>query len=126
MKMLVAVLVLAATPAAASVQSERRASGETTIPLNRSGGIRSYVVDHGDHRIVHMQDQRQRWYRVTLSGECLPADGQAALITRTRFDSRLDRQSTVASNRYPGRVCGIDSIVHAAPPPGTPGAARRP
>jgi hypothetical protein len=126
MKMLVAVLVLAATPFGAVAQGDRGTGGETTIALNRSGGIRSYVVDRGDHRIVHMQDQRQRWYRVTLSGECLPVDGQAALITRTRFDSRLDRQSTVSSNRYPGRVCGIDSIVQAAPPPGTSGAARRP
>lgn len=98
---------------------------ETTIPLASRGGIRAYIVDKADPTIVHMQDQRLRWYKVVLSGQCLPIDNQAALITRARNDNRLDRSAFVASDRYPGRVCGIESIAHAAPPAGTPEANRQ-
>jgi hypothetical protein len=122
MKKLAILAALAAASVPASAQISQKIGAETTIPLNRAGGIRTYIVDQADPTIVHMQDQRQRWYRVKLSGACLPVDNQAALITRTRFDNRLDRQSFVGSNRYPGRVCGIDSIVNAVPPPGTPEA----
>jgi hypothetical protein len=125
MKKMITLAALTAIAMPATAQISRELGAETTISLARAGGIRAYIVDKEDHSVVHMQDQRQRWYRVKLSGECLPVDNQATLITRTRFDNRLDRQSFVGSNRYPGRVCGIDSIVNAAPPPGTPEADRQ-
>ena len=118
-----AVLALAAANPGEAQQS-RLIGVETTIPYSSAGAIRRYHVDRADHRIVHMQDARLRWYRVTLSGECLPVDNQATLLTRTRGENRLDRFSLVGSSRYPGRLCGIESIVNALPPAGEPGGAR--
>ena len=116
-------LVIAALLAApAAAQTPRVIGQETTIPYSASGGIRTYQVDRDDHRIVYMQDMRLRWYKVVLTGACLPPDNQATLITRVRTDNRLDRFATIGSSRYPGRLCGITSIVHALPPAGQRGA----
>lgn len=112
-----------AVPAVA--QTDRTIGAETTIPYSASGAIRQYQVDRQDPRIVYMQDGRMRWYRVTLSGACLPTSNAATLITRTRgSDNRLDRFSLVGSSRFPGRLCGIESIKTALPPVGQPGAAK--
>ena len=116
----VALALAAATPGAA--QQSREIGAETTIPYSSAGAIRAYHVDRADHRIVYMQDSRLRWYRVTLSGECLPVNNQATLLTRTRSENRLDRFSLIGSSRYPGRLCGIERIVNALPPAGEPGA----
>lgn len=122
--LIAALAATAATPALA--QQSRKIGEETTIPYSAAGAIRQYVVDRDDHSIVDMQDSRMRWYRVKLSGDCLPPDNQATLITQTRGpNNRLDRFSLIGSSRYPGRLCGVDSIVNAVPPPGQPGAKPR-
>jgi len=117
-------LALSGTATALPAQQSRVIGEETTIPYSVAGAIRQYQVDRADHRIVYMQDARLRWYRVQLSGECLPPDNQATLITRSRGENRIDRWTLIGSSRYPGRLCGIDSIVTALPPAGQPGAAQ--
>ena len=112
-----------ALPAVA--RDDRTIGAETTIPYSAAGAIRRYAVDRADPRIVHMQDGRLRWYRVTLTGACLPVDNQATLLTRTRGENRLDRSALVGSSRYPGRLCGIARIVNALPPVDSSEAAVR-
>jgi len=117
-----AALAVATLATAAPAQRSREMGQETTIPYTANGGVRAYQIDRADHRIVYMQDSQLRWYRVTLTGDCLSPDKTDTLVTKIRGNSRIDRFAQVGSTRYPGRVCGIRSIVNSPTPAGQPGA----
>lgn len=98
---------------------------ETVIRDAGNGGIRNFQQGPAGSSIVFLQDRTQRWYRVTLSGPCVPDRSLQTILFRTDATGTFDRFSQIASRRYPGQVCGVRSIVASPPPPGQPGASQR-
>lgn len=115
MKIILVGLALLAAPALA-------AQGKQTVISNASnGGIRDYQA--GAPGEVFLRDRTERWYRVALTGDCLDSKTNLATLKfSTDTTGTFDRFSRVSSSRYPGRVCGVTSIVASPPPPGQPGA----
>lgn len=110
-------LLATALPASAQV---RTYGGETVIRNGASGGIRTTERGAPDGSVLYLQDRMLRWYRVTLSGPCFPDLPNDTLIYRTVSDDRIDRFTTIGSRRYPGRVCGVRSILRSDAPPQQP------
>jgi hypothetical protein len=116
MKIIVIALAVIAAPVLAGQDKQ-------TVIVNASnGGIRDYQA--GAPGEVFLRDRTERWYRVALTGDCLDSKtDQAALSFSTDTTGTFDRFSRVSSSRFPGRVCGVKSIVASPPPPGQPGAS---
>ena len=115
-----AALVLAAQ--AAPTAAPTVSAEETTIPFAAGGGIRNFEAGPAGSNIVYLQSRTLRWYRVTLSGPCLPDRTLQTLTFRTDVNGTFDRFSQIGSTRYPNRVCAVNSVVRSDPPPGQPGA----
>ena len=110
-------LLATALPASAQVKTY----GEQTFIIDvGNGGIRRFDKAGGDGSTISLQDRRQRWYQVVLTGPCFPDVGQDTIVYRTNPDGRFDRFSYVGSTRYPGRTCGVTSVLRSDAPPGQP------
>ena len=119
---LFATLALASqTPDAANESRAVRTYGQQTFIIDAgNGGIRRFDKAGGDGSTVYLQDRRQRWYQVVLTGPCFPDQGLDTIVYRTHPDGRFDRFSNVGSTRYPGRTCGVTSVLRSDAPPGQP------
>jgi len=106
------------TPAATAVSGQ-----ETSIPF-AAGAIRNFQAGPVGSNIIYLQSRTLRWYRVTLSGPCLPDRTLQTLIFKTNGNGSFDRFSQIGSTRYPNRLCAVNSVVRSAPPLGQPGAKR--
>jgi len=116
-----ALLALAAQGAPAAPASSA-SEQETTIPFAAGGGIRNFEAGPAGSNIIFLQSRTLRWYRVTLSGPCLPDRTLQTLIFKTNGNGAFDRFSQIGSTRYPNRLCAVNSVVRSDPPPGQPGA----
>ena len=120
-RMIFALLALtAASPALAQIPL----GTETTIPYAANGGIRNMQAEGSGSNIIYLQDRTQRWYKVVLSGPCLPDRTLDAISFKTDSNGTFDRFSQIRSLKNPERTCGVTSIVGSAPPEGQPGAPK--
>ncbi|WP_147276261.1 hypothetical protein [Sphingomonas aracearum] len=125
MRLLVSFALAATVSLPAALHAQKEPQGkETTIDF-AAGGIINFQPEGRDSNIVYLQDRRLRWYKVTLTGPCLPDATQNTIVYRPSPGNRLDRFSSISSTRYPQLNCGITSITTSAPPPGQPGSAKR-
>ena len=111
---------LIALALATPTQSAPVAPKETVIHHAANGGIRNFQPGPPRSSVVYLQDRRLKWYRVTLTGPCLPDRSLQAISFKTDSTGTFDRFSQIASRRYPGRTCGVRSIVDSPAPPGQP------
>lgn len=121
---LLAVALIAASPAPAPAQDRRAIGAETVIVNAGNGGLRDWQAGPPNSSIVYVRDRTLRWYRVSLSGPCVRDRGLDTLTYTTDTNGTFDRFSRVTVRRYPNRVCGVRSIVNSLPPKGQPGAPR--
>lgn len=105
-----------ALPAAAQVHTYGK---ETSIDF-ATGGIREFEQGPEGSNIVYLQDRTLRWYQVTLTGPCFPNQTQDTAIYRASPNGRFDRFSSIASSRFPSRICGVTSILRSDAPPNRP------
>ena len=117
-------LTTAALALAAQAAPATPAPQETTIAFAANGGIHNFEAGPRGSGVVFLQARNLRWYKVTLSSDCLPNGAFQTLIFKTNVNGTFDRFSRIGSTRYPGRLCGVNSIVRSDPPPGQPGAKK--
>ncbi len=99
---------------------------ETVIRYAANGGIRNVETGPPGSDIVYLQDRTLRWYRVTMTGPCLPDRSLQTIAFRTDALGTFDRFSQIVSLRFPDRACGVRSIVASdAPPAQPPGVKHR-
>ena len=92
---------------------------DAVISYASNGGIKNY--QKGEPGTIFMQDRRLRWYKVTLSGDCLRNDNQATILFETDVNGTFDLFSKVSTSSVPYARCGVEKIVTSSPPKGQPG-----
>ena len=124
-RIVTALAALASLTAVAAAAQTRQIGIETNIVDAGNGGIRNVEAGPPGSNLVYLQDRRLRWYAVKMSGPCLSDRALDTIGFSTDTTGTFDRFSQITSTRYPGRVCGVTSIVTSAPPPGQPGSVAR-
>lgn len=120
-----AALAIASTANAA--QHGREIGKETTIPFASNGGIRNWEAGPPKSGIVYVQDRRLDWYRVEMSGPCIQSKGGPLTVLYTTDNGgAFDTFSKLTFPDYANRTCGVKSITTSLPPPGQPGAPKKP
>jgi hypothetical protein len=113
-----ALLSLAALSAtAASAADRQRPIGkETSIPFANHHGLRDW--EEGPSKdVFYVQDYRNDWYRVELSGPCIGNMASLRVAYTTSPTGDFDRFSQVSSTDFPHMTCSVLSIKTSLPPP---------
>lgn len=112
---------------ASAAQHKRPIGEETTIPFASNGGIRNWQADRKDDNVVYVQDRTLHWFRIDLTGPCVRIAGDPMTIRYTTDNSgTFDKFSRLTFPNSRDTSCGVKSIKTSLPPPGQPGALRKP
>lgn len=119
---LAAITCVAASPAAAQQKAigHKEIGVETSIPFADHGGIRNWTNGPFGTNTLYVQDRRQLWYQVELSGPCAN-DSFLTIAYETGATGHFDRFSRLWSTRDPQMRCSVLSVKTALPPEGQPG-----
>ena len=112
---------------ASAAQHQRPIGKETTIAFASNGGIRNWEAGPPKSGIIYVQDRRLDWYRVEMSGPCIESKGGPLTVVYTTDNGgAFDTFSRLTFPDYGHRTCGVKSITTSLPPPGQPGAPKKP
>lgn len=110
-------LVGLAAAGASAAQHQRPIGQETSIPFADQHGLRDWR--EGPSRdVFYVQDYRDKWYRVQLSGPCIGNMASLRIAYTTGPGGAFDRFSRVFSTDLPRMTCSVVSIKTSPPPPG--------
>ncbi|MGN6374413.1 MAG: hypothetical protein ACTHMG_02545 [Sphingomonas sp.] len=109
-------LACCAATAASAAQHPREIGKETTIPFARQQGLRDWQ-EGPTQDVFYVQDYRNDWYRVQLSGPCIGNMATIDIAYTTDTMGAFDQFSKVFSTDYPRMTCAVLSIKTSLPPP---------
>jgi hypothetical protein len=114
------ILALAATAAgataASAAQHQREIGKETSIPFASHHGLRDWSQG-ADQDEFYVQDYRNDWYKVELSGPCIGNMASLRVAYTTGPGGSFDQFSRVFSTDFPEMTCSVTSIKTSLPPP---------
>ena len=111
------ILALAVTTAASAAQHQRQIGKETTIPFASHHGLRDWAEGPSRDEF-YVQDYRNDWYQVKLSGPCIGNMASLRIAYTTGPGGTFDRFSRVFSTDFPEMTCSVMSIRTSLPPAG--------
>ncbi|MGN6271293.1 MAG: DUF6491 family protein [Sphingomonas sp.] len=114
---LILALAAAGATAASATTRQRPIGQETTIPFASHHGLRSWA-EGADENEFYVQDYRNDWYKVELSGPCVGNMASLRIAYTTGPGGAFDRFSRVFSTDFPEMTCSVMSIKTSLPPPG--------
>ena len=102
--------------AAYAAEHQRPIGKETTIPFADHHGLRDW--DEGPSQDeFYVQDYRNDWYKVKLSGPCIGNMASLRIAYTTGPGGTFDQFSRVFSTDFPDMTCSVLSIRTSLPPP---------
>jgi len=111
-----ALTAIGATAAPAATR-QRSIGQETTIPFANHHGLRGWA-EGADQDEFYVQDYRNDWYKVELSGPCIGNMASLRIAYTTGPGGTFDRFSRVFSTDFPEMTCSVMSIRTSLPPAG--------
>lgn len=114
---LIFALAAAGATAASATTHQRPIGKETSIPFASNHGLRGWA-EGADRDEFYVQDYRNDWYKVELSGPCIGNMASLRIAYTTGPGGTFDRFSRVFSTDFPEMTCSVMSIKTSLPPPG--------
>ncbi|MBY8828639.1 DUF6491 family protein [Hephaestia mangrovi] len=111
-----ALLALSGATGALAAQHERPIGKETSIPFADHHGLRDWAEGPTDDQF-YVQDYRNDWYLVKLSGPCIGNMTALRVAYTTGPGGAFDLFSHVFSTDYPEMTCAVTSITTSLAPP---------
>lgn len=101
---------------ASAAQHQRQIGKETTIPFASHHGLRDWE-EGAKQDEFYVQDYRNDWYLVKLSGPCIGNMASLRVAYTTGPGGSFDQFSRVFSTDFPEMTCSVTSIKTSLPPP---------